>query len=43
MTAKSVMASAARLMDVRHFCRVRKRIAEMRVPLGAPETLRSAP
>ena len=31
-TAKSVMASAARLMDVRHFCRVRKRIAEISVP-----------
>ncbi len=26
------MASAARLIDVRHFCRVRKRIAEIRVP-----------
>ena len=32
MTAKSVIASAARLIDVRHFWRVRKRIAEISVP-----------
>ena len=32
MTAKIVIASAARLTDVRHFCRVRKRMAEMSVP-----------
>src|SRR5689334_11732670 len=32
ITAKRVIASAARLIDVRHFCRVRKRIAEIRVP-----------
>jgi hypothetical protein len=31
-TAKSVMASAARLIDVRHFWRVRNRMAEMSVP-----------
>src|SRR5215210_3858882 len=31
-TANSVIASAARLIEVRHFCRVRKRIAEIRVP-----------
>jgi hypothetical protein len=31
-TAKIVMASAARLMDVRHFWRSRHRIAEIRVP-----------
>src|SRR3954463_9118534 len=28
MTAKSVIASAERLIEVRHFCRVRKRMAE---------------
>src|SRR5919108_2303883 len=32
MTAKMVIASAARLIEVRHFCRKRKRIAEMSVP-----------
>ena len=32
MTAKIVMASAARLIDVRHFWRSRKRIAEISVP-----------
>jgi len=32
MTAKMVIASAARLMEVRHFCRKRKRIAEMKRP-----------
>ncbi len=32
MTAKIVIASANRLMDVRHFWRNRKRIAEIRVP-----------
>ena len=32
MTAKSVIASAERLIDVRHFWRVRKRIAEISVP-----------
>jgi hypothetical protein len=32
MTAKMVMASAKRLMLVRHFCRSRKRIAEISVP-----------
>src|SRR3954452_7309723 len=31
-TAKSVIASANRLMDVRHVCRRSRRIAEMRVP-----------
>ncbi len=31
-TAKMVMASAARLMEVRHFWRSRHRMAEMRVP-----------
>ena len=31
-TAKSVIASAERLIDVRHFWRVRKRMAEMSVP-----------
>ena len=31
-TAKSVIASAKRLIEVRHFCRSRKRIAEIRVP-----------
>ena len=32
MTAKIVIASAKRLMPVRHFCRKRKRIALMSVP-----------
>ncbi len=32
MTAKSVIASAARLIDVRHFCRAKNKIAEMSVP-----------
>ncbi len=32
MTAKMVMASAARLMLVRHFWRIRKRMAEISVP-----------
>src|SRR5215217_3760039 len=32
ITAKMVMASAARLIEVRHFCRKRKRMAEMSVP-----------
>ena len=32
MTAKIVIASAARLIDVRHFWRNRKRIAEISVP-----------
>src|SRR5580704_15279410 len=32
MTAKIVMASAARLIDVRHFCRSKNRIAEISVP-----------
>ena len=32
ITAKSVIASAARLIDVRHFCRSRNRIAEISVP-----------
>ena len=32
MTAKIVIASAARLMEVRHFCLNRNRIAEMSVP-----------
>jgi hypothetical protein len=32
MTAKMVIASAARLIDVRHFWRSRKRIAEISVP-----------
>ena len=32
MTAKIVIASAARLIDVRHFCRNRKRMAEINVP-----------
>ena len=32
MTAKMVIASAARLIEVRHFWRKRKRIAEMSVP-----------
>jgi hypothetical protein len=32
MTAKMVIASAARLIEVRHFCRKRKRIAEISVP-----------
>ncbi len=32
MTAKMVIASAERLIEVRHFCRNRKRIAEMSVP-----------
>ncbi len=32
MTAKRVIASAERLMLVRHFCRKRKRMAEMSVP-----------
>src|SRR5688572_31891639 len=32
MTAKMVIASAARLIEVRHVCRKRKRIAEMSVP-----------
>ena len=31
-TAKSVIASAKRLIDVRHVCRRRRRIAEMSVP-----------
>src|ERR1035437_8000279 len=31
-TAKTVIASAARLMDVRQFCRNRNRIAEINVP-----------
>src|SRR5438128_400898 len=32
MTAKIVIASADRLIDVRHFCRKRRRIAEINVP-----------
>ncbi len=32
ITAKIVMASAARLMLVRHFCRKRNKIAEISVP-----------
>ena len=32
MTAKIVIASAKRLMAVRHFCRNRKRMALMSVP-----------
>ncbi len=32
MTAKSVIASAKRLIVVRHFCWRRSRIAEMNVP-----------
>ena len=32
ITAKIVIASAARLMEVRQFCRVRKSTAEIRVP-----------
>ena len=32
ITAKMVIASAARLMDVRHFCLKRNRIAEISVP-----------
>src|SRR5690606_15891521 len=32
ITAKIVMASAARLIDIRHFCRNSKRIAEISVP-----------
>jgi hypothetical protein len=32
MTAKIVMASEARLIDVRHFCRNRNRIALISVP-----------
>ena len=32
MTAKMVIASANRLMPVRHFCRKRNRIAEINVP-----------
>ena len=32
MTAKIVIASAARLIEVRHFWRKRKRIAEISVP-----------
>ena len=32
MTAKSVIASAKRLIDVRHFCWKRSRMAEMSVP-----------
>ena len=32
ITAKSVIASAARLTDVRHRCRSRNRMAEMSVP-----------
>jgi len=32
MTAKMVMASDARLIDVRHFCRKRKRMALISVP-----------
>ncbi len=32
MTAKIVMASAKRLIDMRHFCRKSSRIAEISVP-----------
>jgi hypothetical protein len=32
MTAKMVIASAKRLIDVRHFCRKRNSTAEMSVP-----------
>ncbi len=32
MTAKSVIASAERLIEVRHFWRSKNRIAEIRVP-----------
>ena len=32
ITANSVIASAERLIEVRHFCRNRNRIAEIRVP-----------
>ena len=32
MTAKMVMASAERLIDVRHFCRNRSSTAEISVP-----------
>ena len=38
MTAKMVIASAARLIEVRHVCRKRKRIAEMSVPACAIPT-----
>ena len=31
-TAKMVMASAARLTEVRHFCRSKKSTAEIKVP-----------
>ena len=31
-TAKSVIASAKRLIEVRHFCRSRQRMAEISVP-----------
>src|SRR5262249_16213339 len=32
MTAKNVIASAERLMEVRHFCRSKNKMAEMSVP-----------
>ena len=32
ITAKSVIASAERLIEVRHFCRSKKRMAEISVP-----------
>src|SRR5947208_15779848 len=32
ITAKSVIASAERLIDVRHFCRSKNKMAEMSVP-----------
>jgi hypothetical protein len=32
ITAKMVMASAERLMDVRHFCLNKNKMAEIKVP-----------
>ena len=32
LAAKSVIASAKRLVDARHFCRVSNSMAEIRVP-----------
>ena len=43
MTAKIVIASAARLIEVRHFCRNRKRMALISVPAWPIPTQKTTP
>jgi hypothetical protein len=43
MTAKIVIASAARLIEVRHFCRNRKRMALISVPAWPIPTQKTKP